>query len=42
MLLRNYAERNANRHRLQRRLFGEDTVGGFAFVDLCHKRFDVA
>ena len=39
--LRNYAERAANGHRLQRRLFTEDAVRGFAFVDLCHKRFDV-
>ena len=30
-----------NGQRLQRRLFTEDTVRGFAFVDLCHKWFDV-
>jgi hypothetical protein len=39
--LRNYAEKAQNGQRLQRRLFTEDTVRGFAFVDLCHKRFDV-
>ena len=39
--LRNYAEKAQNGQRLQRRLFAEDAVRGFAFVDLCHKRFDV-
>ncbi|HUY31323.1 MAG TPA: BREX-1 system adenine-specific DNA-methyltransferase PglX [Pirellulales bacterium] len=39
--LRNYAERDQNGQRLQRRLFTEDAVRGFAFVDICHKRFDV-
>ena len=39
--LRNYAENAQNGQRLQRRLFSEDAVRGFAFVDLCHKRFDV-
>lgn len=39
--LRQYAEKVNNRHRLQRRLFTEDAVRGFAFVDLCHQRFDV-
>jgi hypothetical protein len=39
--LRNYAEKAHNSQRLQRRLFTEDAVRGFAFVDLCHKRFDV-
>ena len=39
--LRSYAERATNGHKLQRRLFTEDAVRGFAFVDLCHKRFDV-
>lgn len=39
--LRDYAERSQNGHRLQRRLFTEDAVRGFAFVDMCHKRFDV-
>jgi hypothetical protein len=31
-----------NGGKLQRRLFVEDAVQGFAFVDLCRKRFDVA
>ena len=39
--LRDYAEKAQNGQRLQRRLFSEDAVRGFAFVDLCHKRFDV-
>ena len=39
--LRQYAEKAQNGQRLQRRLFTEDAVRGFAFVDLCHKRFDV-
>ena len=38
--LRLYAEKAQNGQRLQRRLFTEDTVRGFAFVDLCHKRYD--
>jgi hypothetical protein len=40
--LRNYAEKAHNGPRLQRRLFADDAVRGFAFVDLCHKRFDVS
>ena len=39
--LRQYAEEAQNGQRLQRRLFTEDAVRGFAFVDLCHKRYDV-
>jgi hypothetical protein len=39
--LRSYAEKAHNGQRLQRQLFTEDTVRGFAFVDLCHHRFDV-
>lgn len=39
--LRNYAEKAQNGQQLQRRLFTEDAVRGFAFVDMCHKRFDV-
>src|SRR5262249_2911135 len=39
--LRHYAEKAHNGQRLQRRLFTEDAVRGFAFVDICHKRFDV-
>ena len=40
--LRHFAEKARNGHRLQRRLFADDAERGFAFVDLCHKRFDVA
>lgn len=39
--LRSYAEKAQNGQRLQRRLFSEDAVRGFAFVDLCQKRYDV-
>jgi hypothetical protein len=39
--LRSYSEKAQNGQRLQRRLFSEDAVRGFAFVDLCQKRYDV-
>ncbi len=39
--LRSYAEKAHNGKRLQRRLFTEDAVRGFAFVDVCQKRYDV-
>ena len=39
--LRQYAEKAHKGQRLQRRLFTDDAVRGFAFVDLCHNRFDV-
>jgi hypothetical protein len=39
--LRSYAEKAQNGQRLQRRLFSDDAVRGFAFVDLCQKRYDV-
>jgi len=39
--LRRYAEKAQNGHRLQRRLFADDAVRGFAFLDLCQKRYDV-
>jgi hypothetical protein len=39
--LRSYAEKAHNGQRLQRRLFAEDAVRGFAFIDLCQKRYDV-
>ncbi len=39
--LRSYAEKAQNGQQLQRRLFTEDAVRGFAFVEICHKRFDV-
>jgi hypothetical protein len=40
--LRDYTAYDANGNRLQRQLFVEDAVRGFAFVDLCRQRFDVA
>ena len=39
--LRQYSEKALNGQQLQRQLFTDDAVRGFAFVDLCHKRFDV-
>jgi hypothetical protein len=39
--LRNYAEQVQGTAQLQRRLFSEDAIRGFAFVDICHRRFDV-
>ncbi len=39
--LRDYAENDHNGRQLERRLFADDAVRGFAFVDLCHRRFDV-
>jgi hypothetical protein len=39
--LRRYAEGAHRGYRLQWRLFAEDSVRGFAFLDLCHKRYDV-
>jgi hypothetical protein len=39
--LRDYAEQAGNGQRLQRRLFADDVVRGFAFVEICSKRFDV-
>ena len=39
--LRHYAERASNGGGLQKRLFAEDAAQGFAFVDLCRKRYDV-
>ncbi|AFY60113.1 BREX-1 system adenine-specific DNA-methyltransferase PglX [Synechococcus sp. PCC 6312] len=39
--LRFYAEKAQNGQRLQRRLFTEDAVRGFSFVDLCRNRYDV-
>lgn len=39
--LRRYAEKAQNGHRFQRRLFTEDAVRGFAFVDVCQKHYDV-
>jgi hypothetical protein len=39
--LRMYAQNAQADAQLQRRLFADDAVHGFAFVDICHKRFDV-
>jgi hypothetical protein len=39
--LRDYARHAGNGGRLQRQLFAEDAEQGFAFIDLCQKRFDV-
>lgn len=39
--LRTYSEKAQDGQRLQRRLFTDDAERGFAFVDLCQKRFDV-
>ncbi len=40
--LRNYAEQAENGGGFQRRLFAEDAARGFAFIDICSKRYDVA
>lgn len=40
--LRDYARHAANGGRLQRQLFADDAEQGFAFIDICQKRFDVA
>lgn len=39
--LRLHFEQTRNGDRLQRRLFADDAVQGFAFVDICHKTFNV-
>jgi hypothetical protein len=39
--LREYAERAENGRATRRRLFAEDAAKGFAFIDLCRKRYDV-
>ena len=39
--LKDYAERAENGHLVRRRLFSEDAAHGFAFIDLCRKRYDV-
>jgi hypothetical protein len=38
--LRNYAEQAENGGGFQRRLFAEDAARGFAFIDVCRKRYD--
>jgi hypothetical protein len=40
--LRGYAEHAENGHGYRRRLFANDTARGFAFIDLCRQRYDVA
>lgn len=39
--LHRYVARMRNGHTFNRRLFAEDTERGFAFIDLCRKRYDV-
>lgn len=39
--LREYAEQAENGGGYQRRLFAEDAARGFAFIDICQKRYDV-
>ncbi|MEL7641061.1 MAG: BREX-1 system adenine-specific DNA-methyltransferase PglX [Solidesulfovibrio sp.] len=39
--LREYAERAENGRAGRRRLFAEDAARGFAFINLCRKRYDV-
>lgn len=39
--LRAYAEKAVGTEKLQRQLFSNDAVQGFAFIDLCLKKFDV-
>jgi hypothetical protein len=41
-VLRDYAEQAHNGRRYQRHLFVEDAARGFAFIDLCRIRYDVA
>jgi Eco57I restriction-modification methylase len=38
--LRAYAEQADNGHGYQRRLFADDAARGFAFIDVCRKRYD--
>lgn len=40
--LRAYAEQTEHGDSFQRRLFAEDAARGFAFIDLCRQRYDVA
>ena len=40
--LRDYAEQAENGGGFQRRLFADDAARGFAFIDVCRKRYDVA
>jgi len=38
--LKDYAEQAENGQAVRRRLFAEDAARGFAFIDLCRKRYD--
>jgi len=40
--LQRYAEQAENGQGYQRRLFADDATRGFAFIDLCRKRYDIA
>ena len=40
--LKDYAEKTENGQEIRRRLFVKDASRGFAFIDLCRKRYDVA
>jgi hypothetical protein len=40
--LRLYAEQAQTSQKTKRRLFAQDAARGFAFIDLCRKRYDVA
>lgn len=40
--LKAYAEQAENGHAVRRRLFVKDAAQGFAFIDLCRRRYDVA
>ena len=39
--LQNFAENAEGEHAFQKLLFAEDTAQGFAFIELCRKRYDV-
>ncbi len=39
--LKDYAEQAENGRAVRRRLFAEDAARGFAFIDLCRRRYDV-
>lgn len=39
--LKQFAERASNGKSYQRRLFAEDAAQGFAFIDVCRKKYDV-
>ena len=39
--LKYYAEQSTNGHSIKRGLFREDAAQGFAFIDVCRKRYDV-